>query len=330
MDTTAVFNQIFSVTYIYFGYIVALLVFVNILKSSWFKGMMGEYRVNTLLKSLPQAHYHLVKNVTLPTTDGTTQIDHIVVSTFGLFVIETKNMKGWIFGKAGQKQWTQQIYRYKKKFQNPLHQNYKHTKTLEELLQLCPESIFSIIVFVGRSEFKTSLPDNVTYGRGCIDYIRSKDNPVFNQQQVAEIVATIQDGRLSRSVKTHIKHVQHVKGIVEEKAEQKKPPQESVDKSDSRWQRPENSVEPELKAPHRTDIEPSDARWQRPTNLAEVEPELKTPSKADTVSSEWQNCPKCGSAMMLRDAKKGKHVGTQFWGCTTFPKCRGKVEFGEA
>lgn len=69
--------------------------------------MLGEFLVNFLLtKFLPKEHYTLIKNITLPTDDGTTQIDHILVSEFGLFVIETKNMKGWIFGNANQKLWT--------------------------------------------------------------------------------------------------------------------------------------------------------------------------------------------------------------------------------
>jgi len=45
---------------------------------------------------LPKEQYTVLHNITLPTDDGTTQIDHIVVSRFGVFVVETKNMKGWI------------------------------------------------------------------------------------------------------------------------------------------------------------------------------------------------------------------------------------------
>ena len=93
--------------------------------------------------------YHLIKNVTFPTEDGTTQIDHVIVSIYGIFVIETKNYKGWIFGREKQKEWTQQIYKTKNKFQNPLRQNYKHTKTLEKLLNLSDKEIYSVIVFIG-------------------------------------------------------------------------------------------------------------------------------------------------------------------------------------
>ena len=67
--------------------------------------------------------FERVHNVILPGRDGTTQIDHVVVSIYGLFVIETKNMDGWIFGSAEQRTWRQQFFKKKFKFQNPLRQN---------------------------------------------------------------------------------------------------------------------------------------------------------------------------------------------------------------
>jgi len=70
-------------------------------KSPWFKGFAGEMLVHIYAKiHLSRDKYHVLRNVTLPTADGTTQIDHIIVSEYGVFVIETKNMKGWIFGGA--------------------------------------------------------------------------------------------------------------------------------------------------------------------------------------------------------------------------------------
>ncbi|WP_350617509.1 nuclease-related domain-containing protein, partial [Pseudomonas sp. HY7a-MNA-CIBAN-0227] len=77
-------------------------------------------------------------NVTLPLPNGgSTQIDHVIVSIYGIFVIETKNYKGWIFGNEKQRQWTQAFPNGRKyKFQNPLRQNYLHIKTLADLLEL--------------------------------------------------------------------------------------------------------------------------------------------------------------------------------------------------
>ena len=149
-------------------YLIPMLLIVTIFKSRWFKGRFGEFLINRLLSRLPASDYTLIKDVTLPTDEGTTQVDHIVVSTFGIFVVETKNMKGWIFGSKNQKQWTQKIYRHTAKFQNPLHQNYKHVKNLESLLGIDLSKLHSVIVFIGDSEFKTNMPENVTYARGCV------------------------------------------------------------------------------------------------------------------------------------------------------------------
>jgi len=87
-----------------------------------YKGEEGELIVNLEAESLlDKDKYHLLKNVTLRTGDGTTQIDHIIISIYGVFVVETKNMTGWIFGNPKQKTWTQIIYEDRYRFQNPLH-----------------------------------------------------------------------------------------------------------------------------------------------------------------------------------------------------------------
>ena len=253
-------------------YLIPIFIFAIIIKSAWFKGILGEWQVNLLIKFfLNKREYHLIKNVTLPTfiegkEQGTTQIDHIIVSKYGVFVVETKNMKGWIFGSEHQKQWTQQIYKHKSKFQNPLHQNYKHIKTLESLLNIenrklngernsANDTLFSVIIFMGDSTFKKTMPENVRFARGGIEYIKSKTDIVFNTAEVTSIIEQIESGRLARGFKTNREHVKHVKEIVK----------------------------------------------------------VKTDSKS---------CTKCGSEMVLRKASKGKNIGNEFWGCSTFPKCR--------
>ena len=80
----------------------------------------------------------------LPSGQGTTQIDHILVSPGGVFLIETKVMNGWVFGSPGQKQWTQSfaagrwsrmvgINSKQFKFYNPLMQNEGHAKALVDM-----------------------------------------------------------------------------------------------------------------------------------------------------------------------------------------------------
>lgn len=98
---------------------------------SAFRGWMGETMATLGMSlSLDSQTYHRFDNIIIPTTNGTTQNDHILVSKFGIFVIETKNMKGWIFADQYQPQWTQLIHGRKYKFQNPLRQNFRHTKCL--------------------------------------------------------------------------------------------------------------------------------------------------------------------------------------------------------
>ena len=241
-----------------FWYFIPIAILLVIIKTPWFKGVFGEFIVNCFSKIfLNKNEYHLIKNVTLPTDNGTTQIDHVIVSKYGIFVVETKNMKGWIFGNSNQKMWTQKIFKHSSKFQNPLHQNYKHVKTIETLLGLKPNQIHSVVVFIGDSTFKTKMPDNVTQSIGYIKFIKSKKETVFTDYELKIIIKEIEQGRLSPSFKTHREHVKHVKSII-----------------------------------------------------------------ADKQSASTPICPKCGSSMILREAKKGENAGTKFWGCSNFPKCK--------
>ena len=237
-------------------YLLPIALIILFFKSPFGKGLIGEMLVNFAVNvRLDKQKYHLVKNVTLPTEDGTTQIDHIIVSEFGVFVIETKNMKGWIYGGEKQKTWTQKIYKHTTKFQNPLYQNYKHVKTIESALGIEHSKIFSVIVFVGDSTFKTEMHDNVTYSGGFIRYIKSKTDKIISQEEVKKIVSMIESGRLSRTLKTHREHVKHVQNIVKEKKNQ-------------------------------------------------------------------NSCPKCGGELLLRVAKQGVNKGNEFYGCSSYPKCR--------
>ena len=188
------------------------------------KGFVGELIIRFFAKLfLASDKYTRFHNVTLPTPDGTTQIDHIFVSRFGVFVVETKNMTGWIFGSEREKQWTQKIYKQTFKFQNPLRQNYKHVKALEKALNVPFDSVHSVIVFVGGATFKTTMPTNVIYGNGFVSYIKSFSTPVFSQAEVEQICNKIASGRLAPSWKTHRTHVRNLKNRAGPNAERNCP-----------------------------------------------------------------------------------------------------------
>lgn len=162
--------------------------------ASALKGWLGEAALTVAKKIVLDGDvYRDLNNVTIPTSNGTTQIDHIIVSRYGIFVIETKNMEGWIFGDAKQPQWTQSLYGKKFRFQNPLHQNYRHTKALEEFLGLPATHFHSVVCFVGESQFKTDMPANVICG-GPFRFIKAKTEVLMSDEQVAEIVEAIKTG----------------------------------------------------------------------------------------------------------------------------------------
>ncbi|WP_018881096.1 nuclease-related domain-containing protein [Thioalkalivibrio sp. ALE30] len=173
------------------------------------KGWLGELWVRLILAvGLDGKSGRVVHDVMLQTADGTTQVDHVLVSRFGVFVIETKNMRGWIFGTERQAQWTQKIYRRSFRFQNPLRQNYRHERAVAEVLGVDPEQIHSVVVFVGGSTFKTPMPDNVVHGLGLVSYIRSFRNEAWSDDEVHAMFATLENCGLERSRQTRRAHVE--------------------------------------------------------------------------------------------------------------------------
>ncbi len=118
-------------------------------------GKIGETKVRKLLDTLPKDNYFPIHNVLLRTDTGTSQIDHLVISTYGIFVIETKYYKGWIFGDEKVRRWTQSIYGNKRQFNNPIHQNYGHIQALKNLMpQYAADDFISIIAFSDRCTLK--------------------------------------------------------------------------------------------------------------------------------------------------------------------------------
>ncbi|MED4206650.1 NERD domain-containing protein [Neobacillus mesonae] len=118
------------------------------------KGAAGERHVNRILNQL-NSNYKVYHDLYVPNKrGGTTQIDHVVTSPFGVFVIETKNYDGWIFGDENQKYWTQVIFKRKEKLFNPIWQNYGHMKALKHYIGEDFEFIHSIVAFSPRATFK--------------------------------------------------------------------------------------------------------------------------------------------------------------------------------
>lgn len=150
-----------------------------------------------------------MNNVTLRVQDGTTQVDHILVSKFGVFVIETKDYKGWIFANPKHASWTQVIFKRNYKFQNPIYQNYKHVRAVQSILDFLPaESVISAVVFTGEAEFKTPIPDGVFALNNLIAFLRSRKAELLSENRVQFCVGRLETSRLALTRQTDIEHIQ--------------------------------------------------------------------------------------------------------------------------
>ncbi|MDZ7757764.1 NERD domain-containing protein [Rhodohalobacter sp.] len=213
----------------------------------WFGEKKTTFYMWLFLSSKVYRRFH---GIIIPSKNGTTQIDHLIVSPYGLFIVETKNKKGWIFGGGRQRKWTQSIYGKNYTFQNPVKQTFRQKKILSEFLDLDESLIHTVIYFVGDCKFKTDLPANVIRKR-LGKYIKGFKEQVLPPEEVHRIEETLEQ-HMDESTLTTRDHIQS----------------------------------------------------------------LRKRHRSTTV------CPKCGSKLVERTAKRGRNAGSTFLGCENFPKCR--------
>ena len=332
---------------------------------SSFKGFLGETVINIAMwLKLDKDVYHRLNNITLPLANGgSTQIDHVIVSKYGIFVIETKNYKGWIYGKEMQRQWTQAFPNGSKyKFQNPLRQNYLHIKTLADLLGLEPRYFHSMIAFIGECELKTrdELPEHVLTN-GMASYVKKKQDEILAEDEVNSIVAEIESNRFSKSWRTNREHKAYLK---EKHSYSKNQPSNNSNGQSVAKITNEPTSEPIVKETAKratlksrevrrwsgqTEVESSDLPidslntqqtitphniadkiFFTPFEIVEFESQVNKPATVEATDhtvdlTQTPTCPRCNGEMIKRVAKKGLNQGQTFFGCSQFPKCRGVV-----
>lgn len=128
----------------------------NFFKTIFDKGNYGEFLTFLYLEDL-DIDKKLMTNLYIPKEDGsTTEIDLIMITGTGIYVFESKNYSGWIFGDERYKNWTQSLEnKQKNKFYNPIWQNKGHISALKRILGMEEDNVFkSYIVFSERCELK--------------------------------------------------------------------------------------------------------------------------------------------------------------------------------
>lgn len=170
----------------------------------------GEERVDkTLKKELEKKHYHVISNITLPFEDGTTQIDHIIISYKGIFVIETKNYSGSIYTNTGSN-WYQYLGKKKFQFQNPHRQNYKHILAIRDTLPFIPEELITgKVIFVGNARLN-NVPENTYLSIEILANKIKSNEPRINRETMIKAIGAIEYFRKYDCEQTNTEHEQYI------------------------------------------------------------------------------------------------------------------------
>lgn len=171
-------------------------------------GKAGEFWTRQTLRKLPKDKYYILNDIMLKDDNGTHQIDTIVISEYAIFVIEVKNYAGLIIGNEYDQKWVQYLGKRKYYFNNPIHQNYGHIKTLEKLLNLTEKDFVSIICFSNRSKLNIKSKTIVTK----VDLV-SNEILKFTTSKNFNII-TIKETILSKNIldkKVRKEHVENIK-----------------------------------------------------------------------------------------------------------------------
>ena len=204
------FNIVLFVVLLFSLLVVFMTIYV-ILSLPKVKGKIGETRVNRILKGFAKRYGGtMFHDVIVADEEGkTSQIDHIYVSTRGVYVIETKNYAGRIYGKDEQKEWTQVLAygKVKNKLYNPVMQNRTHIYRLKTSLNTKVE-MANVVVFVqGNVGFIES--DSVYTLRG-LKRLVSRAETHLDEAMIQPLIEAIQQ-RKERPISSAKEHVQQIK-----------------------------------------------------------------------------------------------------------------------
>lgn len=179
------------------------------------RGMMGEKTVGKTLKSLSQEKYRVFNNILLKTNSGTTQIDHLVISQYGIFVIETKNYKGVINAKNNSKDWYQCINNTKEmQIDNPVTQNLRHIKHLMKSFEIEDQDLFKSIIAFNRSANVVAKSDysDICYYDELINNIEKYYVKIITEKDVEKYCDFVKQNNIMNTQNMK-KHTEYVKGV---------------------------------------------------------------------------------------------------------------------
>lgn len=165
------------------------------------RGNLGEKRVFNVLRELPN-EYHILNDITIKIDGKEAQIDHLVISPYGVWSVETKSHLGWIYGKEKDRNWTQKKKSdkgkiYSKAFYNPITQNAVHCNRLSDLYFKNAGhriTVKSLVVFTSADKLDIeSTTPVVTLGNMKETIRKFDDNIYISQEHIKGLLALLVD-----------------------------------------------------------------------------------------------------------------------------------------
>lgn len=289
--------------------------FLKVIRS---KGFWGEYQTYKLLRNI-KGNVRFLFNLYLPKeNDETTEVDVLMIHESGIYVFESKNYSGWIFGTESQRTWTQSLpagrRSTKNHFLNPIMQNQLHIKYLQQCLSDYPDIIYhSFILFSDRCELK-----KITIDKGTAEVMNRRWVPTRIKKsinQTGKILSKEEIQAIYHKLFPYSQTDEGSKKIHIENIRSKYPVKKMKYNA-------LNTVTSEL-AQHSTAMNGKNQEYNQIIIEDIGKGDKKQRNHGEVKEAHTKKvCPRCGKPMIFREAKRGNHVGEKFWGCSGFPKCR--------
>ncbi len=192
--------------------LVIVIAFIAFIFGNRVRGFLGELKTSNILNKLPRNDYKVFNDLMLFSDNKMHQLDHVVVSKYGIFVIEMKNYQGRVEGNEFSDNWTQYIGSKVNKFYNPVKQNYGHMRCLSDVLDLNMNYFISLIVFSNETDIDSNL-DYVVNLDKTIKFIMKHRKKM--DIDIDDVCATLVKNNITDR-KERSKHVAKLKNNVKE------------------------------------------------------------------------------------------------------------------
>ena len=171
-----------------------------LIKTSWYRRVVGKQKVSYWIKKyLDPDIYHPLKNVVVRTEDGKKRFDYIIVSVYGVFVIDVAYTPGTIFVSENEATWKQMLNGKEKEIKNHSRKNRKNARLFAKFVDLSENQVFPILICQGNCEFSSQMPDYIVLDDHFVRYILHQEKYVLTHDDVQSTLEKTKGNKLTSS-----------------------------------------------------------------------------------------------------------------------------------